>query len=375
MKQKKILLIIIVTMLMVASACLGSYLALTLPTGTPDQPLPQLTTGARPTTGSVTAPTTGSTTLPGSITTGPTLPPVTTFPPVTTLPPVTTQPLPTTQPTTVPPETTQPPQPPLNVELNAKNAFAYDLNAENFLQITGDLDAQVEPASITKLFTAYVALQYLQEDTVITAGEEVSWIDPGSSRAFISRGHKLTVKMLVQGMIIPSGNDAAYIIAVAAGRAIAEDANLDARTALDTFLAEINRQAQLLGLTGTHFVNPDGMNAEEHYTTLRDLLTIAKLALETPVILDAAQTQTMRAVFASGQWVQWTNSNLLLDPENEDFYCEDAFGLKTGSTSSAGKCLLSAFRREDRVIIICVMGCTKDANRYQDTLALYHAIT
>ena len=219
-----------------------------------------------------------------------------------------------------------------------------------------------------------MALQYLPEDTVLTAGEEVRWIDPGSSRAFISRGHKLTAKMLVQGMIIPSGNDAAYIIAVGAGRAIAGDSNLPARDAFNTFMEEMNRQAQLLGLSGTHFVNPDGMNAQDHYTTLRDLLTIAKLALNTPVILDAAQTQTMRAVFVSGEWVQWTNSNSLLNPNNAEFYCEDAFGLKTGSTSSAGKCLLSAFRREDRMIIICVMGCSTDADRYRDTLALYQAI-
>ena len=234
----------------------------------------------------------------------------------------------------------------------------------------GALEQAVEPASITKLFSAYIGLQFLPEDLLLTAGEEVNWIDPNSSRAYIYKGHQLTVKMCIQGMIIPSGNDAAYVLAVNAGKAISGDPDISAKEAFDVFVAEMNRQAQQFGMINTHFVNPDGMSADGHYTCMHDLLIMAKLALNTPLILEAAQTQRMRAIFPSGHYAEWVNSNLLLDP-NSTYYCADAIGLKTGSTSTAGKCLLSAFLHEDRILIVCVMGCPKNVTRYQDTLTLY----
>jgi D-alanyl-D-alanine carboxypeptidase (penicillin-binding protein 5/6) len=207
----------------------------------------------------------------------------------------------------------------------------------------------------------------------MTAGEEVSWIDPDSSRAYIYKGHKVSVEMCVQGMIIPSGNDAAYVLAVNAGRVISGDANISARGAYDAFVAEMNRQAQELGLTGTHFVNPDGMNEKNHYTTMRDLVTIAKLALDNTIIAEAAAIQKMTAIFPSGHFAEWTNSNVLLD-KNSSYYCANAIGLKTGSTSTAGKCLISAFQRDGKVYLICVMGCSTNNSRYDDTLALYKAV-
>lgn len=260
----------------------------------------------------------------------------------------------------------------MDIEISANQAFVYDVSAEDFLFVHGALEQAVEPASITKLFSAYVGLQYLPEDMLLTAGEEVNWIDPNSSRAYIYKGHQLTVKMCIQGMIIPSGNDAAYVLAVNAGRAISGDPDISAAAAYDIFVAEMNRQARQLGMINTHFVNPDGMSAEQHYTCMHDLLIMAKLALNTPLILEAAQTQRMRAVFPSGHYAEWTNSNLLLD-QKSNYYCEDAFGLKTGSTSTAGKCLLSAFLHGDRILIVCIMGCPTNASRYNDTLALYEA--
>ena len=101
---------------------------------------------------------------------------------------------------------------PLLTEVSAKQAFIYD----SLLDITfakGDMEQRIYPASITKLYTAYVALQYLTPDTVITAGGELSFVGAGSTVAYISRGDCLTAEMLVQGMLLPSGNDAAYVLA------------------------------------------------------------------------------------------------------------------------------------------------------------------
>ena len=239
------------------------------------------------------------------------------------------------------------------------------------LFLFGGLDEPVEPASITKLFSAYVGLQYLSPDTVLTVGEEVNWIDPGSSRANLMEGDQLTMAMCVQGMMIPSGNDAAYVLAVSAGRVIAGDAALSSREAYNAFVTEMNRMAWELGMHGSTFVNPDGMNEPGHCTTMRDMLLMAKLALENPLISQAATVVEMEVTLISGQTVNWINSNLLLHPEKSPFYCSDAIGLKTGSTETAKKCLLSAFRTEDRILLICVMGCPESEDRYIDTLTLY----
>lgn len=234
------------------------------------------------------------------------------------------------------------------------------------------MDQQIAPASITKLFTAYVALLYLPTDQVLTAGREVRLVDIHSSFAYVKEGDQLTVEQCVQGMIIPSGNDASYVLAVNAGRAIANDATLSIADACTVFMDEVNRQAKLLGLNNTHFVNPDGNHAEDHYTSLRDLLRIAQLSLATPVIRQAAQIQKMQATFLNDRQEDWDNSNLLLDPTSQ-YYLADAIGLKTGSTNAAGKCLLSAFERDGNVYIVCVMGCSTSGKRYADTLALYNA--
>ena len=336
--------------------------SITEPTQSTVDPTTQLT-NPEPTTEPTTTPT-EPTTQPTEPTTQPTEP--TTQP---TEPP--TEPTePPTEPTTQPTEPPTEPTKPVEISLTAKKAFVYDLTAEGFLYILGDLDAPVEPASITKLFSAYVGLMYLSPDTLLTVGEEVTWIAYGSSRAYLEPGYQLTVEMCIQGMMIPSGNDAAYVLAVNAGRVIADNPQLSARDAYNTFVTEMNWQALKLGMTGTTFVNPDGMNEAGHYTTMRDMLKMAKLALDEPVIRDAAKVYKMTAELPSGQIIEWVNSNQMMNPDDPKFYSEYAIGLKTGSTSTAGKCLISAFQMEDRILIICVMGCPKNEDRYIDTLKM-----
>lgn len=255
--------------------------------------------------------------------------------------------------------------------ISGTHAFVYDLTSGSYLYTYGNRNEHILPASITKLFSAYVALQYMDLDTIVTAGEEVNWIDPLSSRAWMAQGQRISVKHLVQGMIIPSGNDAAYILAVAAGRKISGDPKMSARAACDTFVAEMNRQAAIFNLTGTHFMNPDGIDEDGHYTTLTDLVAIGQLALRTPAIREAAAINYIEVTFASGQSVEWSNSNKLIRTSYPGYYQEDACGLKTGSTKGAGNCLLSAFKKGDRYLLICVMGCPENDGRFDDTIALY----
>jgi D-alanyl-D-alanine carboxypeptidase (penicillin-binding protein 5/6) len=258
--------------------------------------------------------------------------------------------------------------------LTATHVFVYDTAADRLLFSKGDIQGMIPPASLTKLFSAYVALQYLEPTTVITAGEEVGWIDPESSMAFIYRGQKVTVDTCVEGMIVQSGNDASYILAVAAGRAIHGNPQLSATAALGVFVGKMNELALQLGLENTHFANPDGIDTAGHYSSLQDLITISRLALENPVIRQHAATAKDAVTYASGQTVNWKNTNELLHPESE-FYCQEACGLKTGSTTGAGKCLISAFRQTDGYLLIGVLGCPEEDDRYIDTLNLYRYYT
>lgn len=256
------------------------------------------------------------------------------------------------------------------VELSAKRYFVYDVERDRFLAISGSENAPVYPASITKLFSAYLALQYLDPETVITAGDELDLVQKGSSLAYIQKGHRLTVEMLVEGMMLPSGNDASYILAAAAARAASGDPYMSAEDAIDYFVRMMNTAAEGFGMTGSHFRNPDGFHVDDHYTSCHDLTIIAKLALSNEVISHYATTVKEKVVFESGQTIEWKNTNALID-SNSNYYCYNAIGLKTGSTDAAGYCLLSAFKEKDGIYIIGVFGCEESNDRFSDTRKLY----
>jgi len=282
------------------------------------------------------------------------------------------------------PEPTEPPvtEPPLpatvtvstsDIGLTAAMGFVYDTELEHLLYMGGDGDAPVCPASLTKLLTAYTARQFMDPQTIVTVGEEITWIDPDSSRAWIDIGYELSVEMLIQGMLMPSGNDAAYTLAVAGGRVLAEDPELDRQQAFSLFVDEMNAQARQLGMKNSHFMNPDGIDAEGHYTTMNDLVILSQAVLEDALIMKYAGMAKADVVFASGETITWHNSNYLLHPEFELFYTPEAIGLKTGSTDLAGKCLISVFRQSnDSYLIVGVLGSPENEDRFTDTLLLYN---
>lgn len=312
-------------------------------------------------------------------------PSVTQKPPETTeavTEPVTTRQETTTEQGTTEPETsefsTEPPTepadttPPAQLDLTASKAFVYDCTENSLLYVGGDPEEKAAPASLTKLMTALVALKYLDEDTVITVGEEVTWIDPDSSIAAVQSGNRLTVKMLVQGLLMQSGNDAAYALAVAGGREIVGNPELDRRQALGVFVDAMNSQCRDMGLVNTHFMNPDGIDEDGHYSCVSDLITISLSAMENDTVMKYCGMASDYVVFESGEDYVWKSSNYLLH-EDLSFYTPEAIGLKTGSTELAGKCLISAFRQEDgRTLLIGVLGSTGDGQRYTDTLTLYN---
>lgn len=280
----------------------------------------------------------------------------------------TTQTNETTQPETTEPEPTWL-EIPEDRELTAKQAFVYDCQEEKFTFLKGKESSKVYPASITKLFTAYIALQYLEPETVLKAGDALQLVGAGSSVAEIKKGDKLTVKMLVEAMLLPSGNDAAYMLAVETGRKLQGDSSIGAWYAVDVFLKEMNKQAKNLGMTGTHFTNPDGYHDNDHYTTFHDLVILSKVAMENETIMTYAKVAEEQVTFENGTTKLWENTNALVNPASE-YYCPIATGLKTGQTPSAGSCLLSSFEKKGARYVIGVFGCPKVEDRFEDTLQL-----
>ena len=294
----------------------------------------------------------------------PTEPVVTT---VATLPQETV--LETTVPTALLPVSAKPTADP-DYELTARNAFVYDCASGQLLFTLGDMDKQIAPASLTKLFTAYVALQYLDPEEIVTCGKETTWIDPASSVAWVSPGDRVTVELLIQGMMMQSGNDAAYAAAAAAGRVLAGDPEYPAKQAVALFMEEVNSQAEALGLSGTHFATPDGLDAYDHYTTAADMLKIALLALEQPLLKHYTGLSKTSVMYENGETHTYLSTNYLLQPDSK-YYCPDACGMKTGTTKKAGSCLMSLFHNGKGYILIGVFGCPKYEDRFADALQLY----
>ena len=269
--------------------------------------------------------------------------------------------------TTAPPDQAEPPQ------VTATRYFAYDLRKDIFLAQQGDGDARLYPASITKLLSCYVILQYVKPDAEVVVGDALALVQPDSSVAELKEGDKLTMEQLIAAMLLPSGNDAAQVAAVATGRAIAENEELSYTEAVEVFVAEMNRQAQALGMTNSHFVNPDGFHHDDHYTTMNDLVKLCKTVLTDQTNLKYT-SRVEETVELPDRTLEWENTNFLLDSESET-YLPNTIGLKTGYTSKAGSCLVSAFFMEDRIWLIGVFGCpayTQD--RYLDTLAIYNSL-
>ena len=215
-------------------------------------------------------------------------------------------------------------------------------------------------------------MQYVDPNTEITAGSVLDLVAWGSSVAGIQKGDTLTAGQLVEAMLLPSGNDAAYVLACEAGRVMKQNPNLSPSAAVQAFMTEMNSQAKAVGMTGSHFVNPDGIHDSQHYTTFADLAILGKLSMENPTIMEHAIT-AKKQVELHGETIEWKNTNELVNP-NSEYYCPYAVGLKTGQTPSAGSCLLSAFRKGDRDLIIGVFDCPEKNDRFDDTLQLFNQI-
>lgn len=249
---------------------------------------------------------------------------------------------------------------------DAEYLAVYDLTADRTLYTTGD-EQQIYPASTTKLFTILYALTIVNESDVFKVGKEIEIAPYDSSKAWISIDQQFTVRDLVAAMLLPSGNDAAYTLAVGCGRKKADDSSLAAADALAVFMKGMNDYAAELGLDGSHFVTPDGYHDADHYTTVQDMTKIACMAYENALMKEIMAMPSYTATPLNfGKALTWENTNLLLSEESK-YYFPDATGMKTGYHSDAGSCLVTSAERNGRTLIVLLFKGSDKMGRFSET--------
>lgn len=259
---------------------------------------------------------------------------------------------------------------PISVKgISARAYFIYDCAAEEFAAIEG-ADRLIYPASTTKLLTALYALALLDPADTVTPGDELSLVGEGSSIAYVKQNHTLTVEMLVQGMMIPSGNDAAYALAAAGGKKL--DASLSGVAAVERFMEGMNEYAVSLGLCSSSFTVPDGLAGEEHYTSLEDMAIVAKLAFENELIRTYGGMAEADVVYESGHTNTWVNTNLLLD-ETGGYYDSRVLSGKTGSLEGWYNVIFLAEEDGERYIV-GIFGSNDKEARFADGIRAMDAV-
>ena len=252
----------------------------------------------------------------------------------------------------------------LDIDIDAYQAFVYDAKTERIIYLKGE-EKIVYPASTTKLITILTALEYLSPEEIVTPTDELTLVEDGSSIAYIRSNHRVSVEMLIEGMLIPSGNDAAYVLAAAAGRKIKNDASLSGKDAVVVFVEEMNAYGKKIGLCGSHFTAPDGYYNDDHYTTLEDMIIISKLAVDNELITRYACLASDDVTYASGETNTWINTNEMLDKDSK-YYNKYVTGLKTGSSDN-NYCLVSTVTDGNDSYIVGVFASKTKEGRFEDT--------
>ncbi len=248
----------------------------------------------------------------------------------------------------------------------------YDMSADEMLYGKNE-NRHIYIASTTKLMTCLIALSVFHPDDVITVGSEINLRKPNSSVSLIQAGHRLKVRTLLAALLLPSGNDAAYTVAVNAARRHSGDSNMDYTRAVTYFCNLMNEEARRLGCNDTYFANPEGWDNPYHYSTASDMTKIAAAAADNAIIASIANIHANRFVFASGEWIDWENTNKLLDPDSP-YYYPYAHGLKTGTTPLAGNCLVAFAEKDGRKILVLAYGCETDDDRFGRVKEIFELI-
>lgn len=201
-----------------------------------------------------------------------------------------------------------------------------------------------------------------------TVGDEIDLIGSNSSIAYLRKGDVLSFEAIVDAVLLSSGNDATYSLAVNLARHHGGE-HLSDSEALAYFVEMMNQTAGDIGCTDSHFVTVDGYPDAQHYSTAMDILRIAVAAIHNPVMERSMAKSKAYHVFHSGRDVVWENTNKLLRQESEYYYAP-ATGMKTGSTSSTDYALAASAESDGTTRIAIVLGAPSNGARFEEALAL-----
>lgn len=259
----------------------------------------------------------------------------------------------------------------ISVDIKAESAYLWNISSDTVLY-EKESNQRIAPASTAKMLTAITVLDYCDDDDEVLVGREIKLIAEDASRAWLNPGNRLTVRQLLHALLLPSGNDAAYALAVFTGKRIRGDNNISIDEALKAFIAAMNEKAADIGAVNSNFIRPDGYDADGQYTTALDLACIAREFRGSDLLSEIAGSYRISDVWLSGQEATYYNTNELINPDSQ-YYYECAAGLKTGKSEDAGCCLVSSAYIDDELYLCVVMGSTEEG-RWTDSLKLYHAI-
>lgn len=213
---------------------------------------------------------------------------------------------------------------------SASAAAIMDLNEHKVLYAK-NVHERLYPASLTKVMTALVAIKYGNLDDTIFIDEIALDIDPDSSVCYLQYGDEYTLRQLIYGLLIASGNDAGNAIAAHVGGSI------------ENFVEMMNQEAVLIGATNTHFTNAHGLQDENHYTTAYDTYLIFQEALKYDVFNDAINQKVYTVTYKDIEGDQyertWFATNYYFTGDSLPPDGVTIFGGKTGTTDEAGACL------------------------------------
>ena len=228
-------------------------------------------------------------------------------------------------------------------------------------------DAPLNPASTTKIMTGYLVTSLAEQDPavldeIVTFSQRAD--DTIGSSCGVRAGEQLSVRELLYGLLLPSGNDASVALAEHFGARLAAGGGPENQDRFASFVEKMNHTAAELGMTATHYNNTHGLTEPKHLTSARDLLTLAHRAMSLEEFRRRTATVQHGCTVTSEAGYQrnvvWRNTNRLLRTEGYD-------GVKTGTTNAAGACLVSRGEHLGRQLIVVVLGSASSDSRYADS--------
>ena len=233
-------------------------------------------------------------------------------------------------------------------KINSRSAVVIDRKSKNIIYGKNE-NVKKAMASTTKIMTAMVVIQNTNLNNTVEISKKAA--GTGGSRLGLNAGDKITVKDLLYGLLLRSGNDCAVALAEYVAGSVQEFSNL------------MNQNAQMLGLNNTHFVTPHGLDEEEHYTTAYELAILADYALNNELFAQIVNKKSY-TININKNSKTLNNTNELLGNLN------GVYGVKTGFTNGAGRCLVTSIKRGNLDVICVVLGADTKKDRTRDSAKL-----